>query len=400
MSAIVKISGSDELVLVCKGAPEYLERLLSDVPAYYTSQLNSLTSQGFRVLTLCYKNITTEEANNISTIERSLIETQLKFIAFLVLKSPLKPKTEKIIKEIKEASHEIVMITGDNVFTAAQVALDLKFGEETLFADYSTGKFRALDSLGAEQAISEKTVLCVTGENLSAIITDSVFYNCKVFARVSPNQKEIIIAKLNEKHISIMCGDGTNDVGGLKRAHAGISLVNKPLASPVKNPSQAIQSDILELGDASMAAHFTSKVSTIKAVKHLIQQGRCTLVTTYQMYRILALNCLFSAYNLSVMYLDGIKFGDAQATVSAICISAFFFFVSRAQPMNKLSKYHPPTTVFESHIVVSVFSQFLIQLLGLLAVNHICFLYSHDVLPVDQEFRPCLLNSALFIYTS
>ena len=401
MSAVIEINGINDLFLVCKGAPEFLEPLLISPPNYYKSHLNNLTSQGFRVLTLCYRSLTVAESQDLNNIERSSIENRLEFIAFLVLKSPLKRKTDKIIKEIKDSSHEIVMITGDNVYTAAQVALDLKFGEEILYTSFASGKFQAVDSLEALQAVNPNTILCVTGENLTAILSEPEFFKCKVFARVSPAQKEIIIAKLNEKHISIMCGDGTNDVGGLKRAHAGISLVNKALPTVEKKPTtQVIQSDILELGDASMAAHFTSKVSTIKAVKHLIQQGRCTLVTTYQMYRILALNCLFSAYNLSVMYLDGIKFGDTQATVSAICISAFFFLVSRSQPMNTLSKFHPPATVFEAHIIVSVFGQFLIQITGLISISYICKLYSVDILPVDQEFKPCLLNSALFIYTS
>lgn len=400
MSSVISISGHKDLIVVCKGAPEYLETLLIEAPSYYKSQLTNLTSQGFRVLTLCYRYLKPEESN-VDAVERDLIENSLNFIAFLVLKSPLKPKTDKIINEIKEASHEVVMITGDNVYTAAQVALDLRFGEEILYASYANGKFEALDALGTNQVLKEKSILCVTGENLSAIISDPQFFKCKVFARVSPAQKEIVIAKLNEKHTSIMCGDGTNDVGALKRAHAGISLVNKPVAiTPAKTPTQTMPSDLVELGDASMAAHFTSKVSTIKAVKHLIQQGRCTLVTTYQMYRILALNCLFSAYNLSVMYLDGIKFGDTQATVSAIFISVFFFFVSRAQPVDKLSKYHPPTSVFEAHIIVSVFGQFLVQLIGLISLSYVCSIYSVDVLPVDQEFKPCLLNSSLFIYTS
>ena len=66
-------------------------------------------------------------------------------------------------------------------------------------------------------------------------------------------------------------------------------------------------------------------------VTHIIWQGRCTLVATIQMCKILALNCLITAYSLSVQYLDGIKFGDYQMSIMGMTVSVCFLCILRAK---------------------------------------------------------------------
>jgi hypothetical protein len=126
-----------------------------------------------------------------------------------------------------------------------------------------------------------------------------------------------------------------------------------------------------------MASPFTSRLPSPAACVEILRQGRCTLVATHQVYRILAVNCLILSYMLSVLHLHGVRNGDTQATIAGISMTAFFMGVSWARPMKRLAPVHPHTTVFHPHLIISVLGQFVVHLATLAITVYLCQPYAH-----------------------
>ena len=238
--------------------------------------------------------------------------------------------------------------------------------------------------------------------------------------------------------------DGTNDVGALKRAHVGISIISAPnveskqseaneriaiakaeqkgkqlgkskkkkkskksratnLEESLRQPQEAqAELDQVELGDASVAAPFTSRAVSIKCCKDVIQQGRCTLVTMLQIYKILGINCLVNALILSKLFLHGVKQGDRQLTILGIVVAALFYFVTRAEPLSTLSPIRPPASVLCIQALVSITGQFLLHFATIVIATEAALSFVDPFDPSlvpDGPFNPNVLNSCAFLLT-
>ncbi|KAI9294142.1 hypothetical protein K502DRAFT_292701 [Neoconidiobolus thromboides FSU 785] len=492
MSTISRVSKevSNDYLVAVKGAPETIQSMLKQVPKGYEEAYKYFGRRGNRVLALATKFISSK-TEKVDKVSRESVESELTFSGFLVFHNPLKEDSKAVIKKLNDSSHRVVMITGDNALTACHVSKEVEITtRETLIIDAKDGNTNnELTCFSVDESISyklsakdekidkniyKKYDLCLTGPAMSLIegtsLLKELISHVWVYARVSPGQKELILSTMkNEGYVTLMCGDGTNDVGALKQAHIGsVALLdgtpedldkiakrqrierlkdlyekqkdmaikfNLPIPQPppllvrelglapaapqvqgnrnARPVPQAVDPSVLteklfeeldedvpvlKFGDASVASPFTSKLASIESVVSIIRQGRCTLVATTQMYKILALNCLISAYSLSVLYLDGIKYGDYQATISGMLLAVCFLCISKAQPLETLSIERPQTNIFNKYIISSVMGQFFVHIVSLIYIVQQAKIFeTQKPVDLDSTFEPSLLNSAVFL---
>ncbi|XP_031619014.1 manganese-transporting ATPase 13A1 [Contarinia nasturtii] len=491
---LVQFTNEVNYIGTVKGAPEVVMKMLKSVPENYQKTYLEFSRRGARVLALAYKEFGTLDAQSAREIKREDVEKDLEFAGFVIISCPLKSDSKSAIKEIVKSTHKVVMITGDNPLTACHVAKELRFTRKTILVlsqdiqnteddkpkyiwiSINEDQVEQIDGK-AWKSLVQNYDLAITGEGLQYLCDYQYQYFQKiapyitVYARFAPKQKEFIITTLKSLgYFTLMCGDGTNDVGALKHAHVGVSILsnasikkrkvkpdnalslssgsiippaggntaaqnrirgaNDRSASSMtpreraiakhREQSQALinkalkdieedQVQIVKLGDASIAAPFTSKTSSINCVTNIIKQGRCTLVTTLQMFKILALNALISAYCQSVLYIDGFKFSDTQATLQGIFIAACFLFIIKSKPLKVLSKEAPLPNIFNLYTISSILLQFAVHFTALVYLTSEATARSPpregkvklniDLAPGEEEeaFKANIINSTVFI---
>ena len=110
-------------------------------------------------------------------------------------------------------------------------------------------------------------------------------------------------------------------------------------------------------GDASVAAPFTSRAPSIRAVVDLIRQGRCTLLSSLQQQQIMVLESVISAYTLAALSLEGARSSERQMMASGWLLVVASLAFSYATPIESMHPIRPLGSLFHPSICASVAGQ-------------------------------------------
>lgn len=157
------------------------------------SENSKMTSEGLRVIAVCYRDDYTKSPIN---------ENNMIFLGLVGIEDPPRNEAKASVEQCKKAGIRPVMITGDHAGTALSIA-------------------KRIGIAGDNSEV-------MTGEMLEKISDDELSHKINkynVFARVTPSHKMKIVKALKANgEIVAMTGDGVNDAPALSAADIGCSM--------------------------------------------------------------------------------------------------------------------------------------------------------------------------------
>nr|XP_042115071.1 polyamine-transporting ATPase 13A3 isoform X3 [Peromyscus maniculatus bairdii] len=421
MSVVARVLGDKKMDAYMKGAPEVIASLCKPetVPVDFDKVLEDYTKQGFRVIALAHRKLESKLTwHKVQHVSRDAVENNMDFMGLIIMQNKLKQETPAVLEDLHKANIRTVMVTGDNMLTAVSVARDCgmilpqdkviiaealppKDGKVAKinwhYADSLTqcSESSAIDSEDIPIKLARDSLedlqftrfhFAMNGKSFSVILehfqdlVPKLMLHGTVFARMAPDQKtQLVEALQNVDYFVGMCGDGANDCGALKRAHGGISLS--------------------EL-EASVASPFTSKTPSISCVPNLIREGRAALMTSFCVFKFMALYSIIQYFSVTLLYSILSNLGDFQFLFIDLAIILVVVFTMSLNPAWKeLVAQRPPSGLISGALLFSVLSQIVIcvgfQSLGFFWVKQykVCDPYS-DVCNTTRS--ACWNSSHLF----
>ncbi|XP_028011320.2 polyamine-transporting ATPase 13A2 isoform X4 [Eptesicus fuscus] len=419
MNVVVVWPGAAQPEAYVKGSPELVAGLCDPktVPDNFAQMLQSYTATGYRVVALAGKPLPVPPSLEAAQqLTRDTVEQELSLLGLLVLRNLLKPQTTSVIQALRRTCIRTVMVTGDNLQTAVTVAQSCGMvgPQERLVIVHATaperGQPASLELLPVEspeavngakdpEQVASYTAepdprsshLALSGSTFAVLkkhfprLLPKVLVQGTIFARMAPEQKTELVCELQKLQYCVgMCGDGANDCGALKAADVGISL------------SQA---------EASVVSPFTSSMASIECVPMVIREGRCSLDTSFSVFKYMALYSLTQFISVLILYTINTNLGDVQfLAIDLVITTTVAVLMSRTGPALVLGRARPPGALLSVPVLSSLLLQVAlvagVQLGGyFLAVAQPWFVPLNKTVPAPDNL-PNYENTVVFSVSS
>jgi Mg2+-importing ATPase len=230
----VVISENQETLLITKGAPEEITKVIShyelngevfDLTSEASNKIEhkyrDLSSQGLRVLGVSYRKV--RESKTIYSIAD---ENDMVFLGFIAFTDPLKETAGESLELLRQAGVKLKILTGDNEIVTGKICQQLGFQV------YQFRRGRKYDgTVGHITRTVEVEPINIMGSSEIEAMNDDVLARvvegADIFTRVTPMQKNRIMNALKANgHIIGFIGDGINDTPSMKLADVSISVTN------------------------------------------------------------------------------------------------------------------------------------------------------------------------------
>lgn len=193
---VLHVKGSPEKILA---ASTHMQGRGGVVPidrGFIQNQFENLAASGYRIIALAHKYDAAEDEDPLEG---------LIFLGLVAMIDPIRPEACGAIQRCLSGGIEVAMVTGDHPATARAIGTQLGLCKAD--SPVVTG---AMIKQAAETGKEAMKALVLPG---------------RVFARIEPTQKELIVASFAEAgHFVAVTGDGVNDAPAMRRANTGVAM--------------------------------------------------------------------------------------------------------------------------------------------------------------------------------
>jgi len=194
---LVLLKGAPERVLAMCGAEWRADGEGPLDHAAWLAHADALAGRGQRVLAFAMREGTARPR----ALDHDDVESGLVLLGLAGFIDPPREEAVAAVRECRSAGIHVVMITGDHVATAREIARQLGIADDPVAIEG-----RALDRM--DDAALRKAVR-----------------RAQVFARTTPEHKLRLVTALQAEGLIVaMTGDGVNDAPALKRADIGVAM--------------------------------------------------------------------------------------------------------------------------------------------------------------------------------